>query len=40
MQDKKLDSSNKGFKMMQTMGWTGGGLGSEQQGRKDPIRFD
>ncbi|KAI9584571.1 hypothetical protein GQX74_006466 [Glossina fuscipes] len=36
--DKKLDASNKGYKMMKMMGWSGGGLGSQQQGREDPVR--
>lgn len=40
MEDKKLDSNNIGYKMMKMMGWAGGGLGSEQQGRENPVRFD
>ncbi|XP_017480117.1 PREDICTED: NF-kappa-B-repressing factor [Rhagoletis zephyria] len=38
-EDKKLDSSNKGYKMMKLMGWTGGGLGSKTQGREEPVGY-
>uniref|UniRef100_A0A0A1WSM1 NF-kappa-B-repressing factor n=2 Tax=Zeugodacus cucurbitae TaxID=28588 RepID=A0A0A1WSM1_ZEUCU len=37
--DKKLDASNKGYKMMKLMGWTGGGLGSKTQGREEPVGY-
>lgn len=35
--DPKLDASNKGYRMMRLMGWTGGGLGSDKQGREEPV---
>ncbi|XP_018799208.1 PREDICTED: NF-kappa-B-repressing factor [Bactrocera latifrons] len=38
-EDKKLDASNKGYKMMKLMGWTGGGLGSKTQGREEPVGY-
>ncbi|XP_073814966.1 uncharacterized protein [Musca autumnalis] len=38
-EDKKLDDNNKGFRMMKMMGWSGGGLGSKQQGREDPVSY-
>lgn len=37
LDEKKLDDTNKGYKMMKMMGWTGGGLGSKTQGREDPV---
>ena len=37
--DKKLDATNKGYKMMKMMGWSGGGLGSQTQGREDPVGY-
>ncbi|KAH8313704.1 hypothetical protein KR067_010593 [Drosophila pandora] len=37
--DPKLDASNKGYRMMRLMGWTGGGLGSEKQGREEPVGY-
>ncbi|XP_067617398.1 NF-kappa-B-repressing factor [Eurosta solidaginis] len=37
--DKKLDASNKGYKMMKSMGWAGGGLGSKTQGREEPVGY-
>lgn len=36
-EEKRLDATNKGYKMMKMMGWTGGGLGSKTQGREDPV---
>ena len=36
--EKSIDSKNKGFKMLQTMGWAEGkGLGKEASGRLEPI---
>ncbi len=36
--DSKLTDSNKGFKMLQSMGWSeGSGLGANAQGRMDPV---
>jgi len=35
--DPKLDPSNKGYRMMRLMGWTGGGLGRLKQGREEPV---
>ncbi|XP_039491909.1 NF-kappa-B-repressing factor [Drosophila santomea] len=37
--DPKLDASNKGYRMMRLMGWTGGGLGRLKQGREDPVGY-
>lgn len=37
--EKKIDASNKGYKMMKMMGWSGGGLGSQKQGREDPVGY-
>ena len=38
-QDNKLSTDNKGFKLLQKMGWTEGeGLGSSGQGIVNPIR--
>uniref|UniRef100_A0A1A9WIF2 NF-kappa-B-repressing factor n=1 Tax=Glossina brevipalpis TaxID=37001 RepID=A0A1A9WIF2_9MUSC len=37
--DNKLDASNKGYKIMKLMGWSGGGLGRQQQGREDPVSY-
>lgn len=36
-EENKLTGNNKGFKMMERMGWTGGALGSESKGREDPV---
>lgn len=38
-EDKKIDNTNKGYKMMKMMGWSGGGLGSKKQGREDPVGY-
>lgn len=35
-----LDSSNIGFKMMQKLGWSGGGLGTKKDGIEEPISLD
>lgn len=35
--DPKLDANNKGYHMMRLMGWTGGGLGRQKQGREEPV---
>lgn len=37
--EKKIDSSNIGYKMMKMMGWSGGGLGSTTQGREEPVGY-
>ncbi|KAH8347017.1 hypothetical protein KR059_004106, partial [Drosophila kikkawai] len=37
--DRKLDASNKGYHMMRMMGWTGGGLGRQKQGREEPVGY-
>lgn len=39
--DKKNEicSDNKGFKMMQMLGWKGGALGISGDGIKEPVRF-
>ena len=36
-QEEKISDSNVGFKLMKMMGWSGGGLGSKQQGIVDPV---
>nr|XP_019553721.2 uncharacterized protein LOC109423234 [Aedes albopictus] len=36
-QEKKIGESNLGFKLLQKLGWTGGSLGSKNQGIVDPI---
>ncbi|XP_065082542.1 uncharacterized protein LOC135704926 [Ochlerotatus camptorhynchus] len=36
-QEKKIDESNLGFKLLQKLGWSGGSLGSKNQGIVDPI---
>jgi len=36
-QEDKLSSDNVGFKLMKMMGWSGGGLGSNEQGRVNPV---
>ncbi|KAL5291556.1 hypothetical protein ACFFRR_010768 [Megaselia abdita] len=36
----QIDSSNIGFKMMQKLGWSGGGLGSKKDGMEEPISLD
>lgn len=33
----KLNDSNIGSRLMKLMGWSGGGLGSSEQGRAEPI---
>lgn len=35
--EKKIDESNLGFKLLQKLGWSGGSLGSKNQGIVDPI---
>ncbi|XP_037947282.1 uncharacterized protein LOC119679155 [Teleopsis dalmanni] len=37
--DMKLDPTNKGYKIMKSMGWTGGGLGLKTQGREEPVDY-
>lgn len=36
--EKPLPEDNVGCKMMQKMGWTGTGLGKQQQGIETPIQ--
>lgn len=36
-QEKKIEESNLGFKLLQKLGWTGGSLGSKNEGIVDPI---
>lgn len=36
-EENKLTNSNKGFKMMKMMGWTGGALGNNNDGREEPV---
>lgn len=36
-QEQKIDSSNLGFKLLQKLGWSGGSLGSKNEGIVDPI---
>lgn len=35
-----LGSSNKGFELLRRMGWSGGGVGAQEQGRADPVAVD
>ncbi len=35
--DNKIDASNVGHKLLQMMGWTGGGLGRNQEGIAEPV---
>ncbi|XP_058813504.1 NF-kappa-B-repressing factor-like [Topomyia yanbarensis] len=35
--EKKIDESNLGFKLLQKLGWSGGSLGSRNEGIVDPI---
>lgn len=35
--DKQLDEGNIGFRMLQKQGWTGGSLGSNEEGILEPI---
>ncbi|KAH8306416.1 hypothetical protein KR018_010786 [Drosophila ironensis] len=37
--DRKLDDRNKGYRIMRLMGWTGGGLGRQKQGREEPVGY-
>lgn len=36
-QEQKIDSTNLGFKLLQKLGWSGGSLGSKNEGIVDPI---
>ncbi|XP_055523726.1 NF-kappa-B-repressing factor-like [Wyeomyia smithii] len=36
--EKKIEESNLGFKLLQKLGWTGGSLGSKNEGIVDPIK--
>lgn len=36
-EDKKIDRSNVGFRMMETIGWKGGALGVKSDGITEPI---
>lgn len=38
-EEQKIDSNNKGFRMMKMMGWSGGGLGAKKQGRENPVGY-
>lgn len=35
-----IDANNIGFKMMQKLGWSGGGLGTKKDGIAEPISLD
>ncbi|XP_042906574.1 calcium homeostasis endoplasmic reticulum protein isoform X1 [Parasteatoda tepidariorum] len=35
--DRRLDESNKGHQLLKKMGWSGAGLGSQEQGIQDPV---
>ncbi|KAF8788399.1 calcium homeostasis endoplasmic reticulum protein-like isoform X3 [Argiope bruennichi] len=35
--DRRLDESNKGHQLLKKMGWSGAGLGSNEQGIQDPV---
>ncbi|KAH8381782.1 hypothetical protein KR009_000177, partial [Drosophila setifemur] len=39
LEDPKLDASNMGYRLMRLMGWTGGGLGRQKQGREKPVGY-
>lgn len=36
----RLNASNVGFKMMQQLGWSGGGLGNDGDGRAEPVAIE
>lgn len=36
----RLTSSNVGFKMLQSLGWSGGGLGNDGDGRNEPVAIE
>lgn len=35
--ETKLGEDNKGHQLMKKMGWSGQGLGAQEQGRVDPV---
>jgi len=38
--DKSLGQENKGFNMLSKMGWKGGGLGKDEEGKAEPIKVE
>ncbi|PSC75708.1 G patch domain-containing 8 [Micractinium conductrix] len=38
--DAAIPDTNVGYRLLQKLGWRGGGLGREQQGIREPVRLD
>lgn len=36
-EQNKIDATNKGFQLLQAIGWRGGGLGIDEAGIVDPV---